>query len=373
MSNAQRRIPPETEDSLEIIRGITLSDTLLVMPGMFMMILSLGVVPPILTLQAMFVSLCMILFGIIAVFTAPSHYDSTQWVMLHLRHRIRPPEYRHNEYQAEQKQREQTIDPSHGIMTSAFSPAQRTQDFLGIQRVYPSSDDGYDTGAVELEDGTLIGAIRVDPANMTLSTHNEWRNAVGELTSLVNTLRYPVQIHYTTREFDAQQFLQPYEERLTDADVMSEPVLEELLNDFLQWYPYQLAESSTRIAEFYVIVGVKEEEVERSARTEGLSDKLEDLPLFSLFFGEEEHDEPEAIQRGKQRNQLFDRLEDIKFRLSDIEGVDAERVTAESHAQVISRAWRREKVKVEPREQVTNIGVVTPETPTTPPRQEEAD
>lgn len=359
MSQRQRRIPQESNESLEIIRGITVADFMALVPGFFIAGIVIAAFPPWLIVQGLIFSGIVVLLGVIAVFTAPEHYETTDWVSLHLGHLVEPSEYHHIEYNFDNPMREQTDEPEHDFLTRAWSPDQRTQDLLYIKKIYKSK--GRDPGAIEMRNGDLVGAIKVEPANLTLATSQQWRAAVSAFTSLTNTLDHDIQIYKTTREFDVQAFLEPYDDRRADKDVREEPVLRFLLDEFLDEYPRRLEEHSTRIGEYYIIVNVSEEEVETTSRTDGITDTLAEWPVFSFVFGEDDEDEPEVITRAKQREALLNRLDQLKYQISEISDVTARLIDAEEQAQTISRAWTRERLYPGDSTEVSETGAVVPE------------
>jgi hypothetical protein len=347
----ERRVPKFSNDeSTPLWRDYTLNDAALVLGPGFLAMLTLMFLPDQFMLSGLIWSLLLGVVGVIVVLTTPEYMTATEWLTHHISHRIRPSEYHHIKLHAEHKHREQKEEPEHNFVTSALSATQRTQDILGVDRIFPS--DEYGPGAIQLRDGTLIGAVRVLPANLTLATAGEWRNATSSLATFVNTIDFRVLLYHTNRQFDVDKFLSPYRQRRTDPDVRSEPALEELLESFLSWYPERLERDGTTISEYYIVVGVEEHEVRSDARTSGIADQLAEMPVFSYFVGPDEDDEeiPEAVIRGRQRKQLYDRIEQVINGVQQIPDTDSELVNAEDHAATIARAWQREEMNIDPAE-----------------------
>lgn len=362
MRQAQRRIPQQADDSMTLIRGYSLNDAMLFIPGVFTILLTFVLVPPLFRLQGLLLGGVLILGSVIALATTPDHYKPTEWVKLHARHRLQQSEYDHltAHYDHAQRTHEDAADQS--FTQSVWAANQRTQDVLDIERVQPGTDARGDTGYVELTDGTLVGAVEIDPANLSLSTPTDWGRTVDQLGSTMNTLDFPTQIYRTSREFDVDHFLQPYRERQSDDDVQNEPVLNTLLSEFLTWYPQDLAERGTRVTEFYVIVPVRPEEVESSRRTSGFMDQLAEWPLLGRLISTNDEEAPETVLRGRQRETLYDRLASVRGHFREIIDIDASRVDAVEHAQLIAHAYHREDV-----DQADNLdtnGVTTRSQPT---------
>jgi hypothetical protein len=361
MKRAQRRIPQQADDSMSLIRGYTLDDAMLVGPGIAICIFTLALAPPIIRLQGVLLGVLAFLAGVVGLATTPDHYKSTEWVKLHAAHLARQSTYEHLTFHHDHAQRTQTDQPEQTTTQAIFATNQRTQDVLDVERVQPGTQRG-DTGYVELTDGTLVGAVQIDPANLSLSTADDWSRTVTQLGSTINTLDFPTQIYRTSRDFDTDAFLQPYYERRGDDDVRNEPVLKTLLTEFLTWYPEELASRGTRITEFYVIVPVHPEEVESSRRTAGFKQQLAAWPLLGrLITTNDEEDAPEAVLRGRQRETLADRLAMVRGHFREITDIDATRVDAVEHAELIAHAYQREDV--DQQDQLQTNGITTRDQP----------
>jgi len=363
MRQAQRRIPQQADDSMTLIRGYSLNDAMLFIPGVFTILLTFVLLPPLFRLQGLLFGGVLILVAVIALATTPDHYKPTEWVKLHARHRFQQSEYGHltAHYDHAQRTHEDAADQS--FTQSVWATNQRTQDVLDIERVQPGTDARGDTGYVELTDGTVIGAVQVDPANLSLSTHDDWQRTVDQLGSTMNTLDFPTQIYRTSREFDVDHFLQPYRARRSDDDVQNEPVLGQLLTEFLNWYPGRLTETGTRVTEFYVIVPVRPEEVESSRRTAGFTDQLAEWPILGRLISTDDADTVDTVLRGRQRDTLYDRLASVRGHFREITDINATRVDAVEHAQLIAHAYHREDV--DRADNLETNGITTRNQPTT--------
>jgi len=74
--------------------------------------------------------------------------------------------------------------------------------------------------AIERSDGALVGAMKVEPANMALEDDDAWAKAVDSLSEFVNaTIDFPVKFYITSREVDQDDVVRDHQRRLGDADV----------------------------------------------------------------------------------------------------------------------------------------------------------
>jgi len=351
-SNQTQPIPQEEEDSFTVFRGYTVKDALLFAPAGLVFIVSAVFTPEIIARlpieinqyillgPGIGVSILLTLIGVVTLVTTPSHYTPREWALLHLRHRFQANEVIHQEQAHEHENRETTEEQDMGVVASAIGSTQRTQDVTHVEEILSSSysENG---GVVRLTNGDVAGAIKVEPTNLSLATSQQWGRAVAELTSIANTIDHPIKIYHTTQDFDVGQYLEPFSQRLTDEDVRSSPVLDALLRDFLEWYPEELAMQGTKQSKFYVVVGVSEGEVTSTARSESVTDQLADTPGFSLIFSSDDEELHESVIRGRQREQLYRRVESVEQQVRKIEGVEGEILPAEDHAALIAESWQR--------------------------------
>ena len=353
--NPERRVPKmENGESFMMWRGYTLNDASLVGGPVFLAMVALMFLPGQFMFSGLLWSAMFALSGIVVVVTSPEHMKSTEWLMHHLEHAFRPSTVYNLALNGEYPHREQPQAPDHPI-TQSLSATQRTQDLLRVDRVFPSHDRY--PGVIEQRDGTLIGVVQVYPANLTLATSGQWRNATSALATFCNTLDHKAVLYHTNRQFDVEKFLAPYRERRGDDDLRSEPALEEVHEAFLQWYPEQHLQGGTTISEHYIVVGVAEHEVRRSTtEPSGMIDQLAEQPPFSRFT-EDNDTTREAVLRGRQRQELYVRLDQVAGEIQNVPDVDSEIVDAEPHAELISRAWTREEMDIDVNEHIGYTGV----------------
>ncbi|MCF2165450.1 hypothetical protein [Halobacterium salinarum] len=346
MKNSQRRIPQQVDDSMHFFRGYSLDDVKLIAPGALICIYA-SYAPPAIRTQCIFVGFMVAVLGAIGIATAPEHYKSSEWASLHARHLFRQSTYKHLTYHYDHAQRTQKDSPDQATLSGLFATNERTQDVLGIKRVQSSSDRRGNTGFVQLSDDTLIGCIQIHPANLSLASSADWNKATNKLATKINTIEFPIQIYRTSKSFDTETFLQPYQDRHLNDDVQNNPILENLLTEFLNWYPQELADRGTRVTEFYVIVPVERHEVASLQRSNGVTDQLAEWPLLGQFISTGEDDTSDVVIRGRQQEELYDRLAAARGHFRELPGVEATRVDASEHAELIAGAYQRDGVDLE--------------------------
>jgi hypothetical protein len=354
--NPERRVPKmDNDDSFMLYRGYTLNDAMLVGGPVFLAMVALMFLPEQFMFSGLLWSGILALCGIVVAITSPDHMKSTEWLIHNLSHRFRPSTVHNVALNGEYPHREQSQAPDHPI-TQSLSATQRTQDVLRVDRVFPSH--GQYPGVTKQRDGTMIGLVKVHPANLTLATAGQWRNATSSLATFCNTLDYKTVLYHTNRQFDVDRFLQPYRERRGDDDLRAEPALEEVHEAFLEWYPEQHLRGGTTISEHYIVVGVRKDEVKQSApEPSGVVDQLSEQPIFNRFTDDDDDNTREAVLRGRQREELYVRLEQVAGGIQDVPDVDSEIVDAEDHSELIARAWTREEMDVDLSEHISYTGV----------------
>ena len=88
---------------------------------------------------------------------------------------------------------------------------QRAQDIVPVEKAYRGEY------AIECDDGSFIGAIRVTPANMSTSDGDHWRQQVNQLASIITSaVDYDAQQAEIMRAVDYRDRLNTYRKRASD-------------------------------------------------------------------------------------------------------------------------------------------------------------
>jgi hypothetical protein len=191
--------------------------------------------------------------------------------------------------------------------------------------------------AIERPDGTLVGAVRVDPPTMALATDEEWHQASDAFADFVNTtLEFPIQIYSTTRSFPAEEYIGHYRERLTDPDAAENDQLRALIEEYTAWYEQELAQRQMTIRDHYILVPVGPDEVRYERAS--LLDRLTGLPVIGLLV--EVWTAPsQSEERAAMVAELADRRERVARGMRDIQGCDTHRVPATDLTQLAAEYW----------------------------------
>ena len=335
-SDPTRRVPKKLGESDEFWRGYTLDDLLVGgTPFIVAVLLTAYVIPP----EYRYIGYALAFFGLVvgavAVYVTPDHMTASEWVSTYAHHFRRPKEVEHVRYDFDSV-REQTDFPESG----AFEVGQRTQELTDVKRVHKDRD------AVERVDGTFVGAVRVEPANMALATDRRWRENVSAFADFFNnSVEWSLQMYSTTTEFPVDEYLRKRERRLDDDDVAGNPIFRRLIDEWLDWYPRELEARGTNIREHYIIVPVRRDEVVGNGDEGGLLDTLSDIPVFGgvfgLFASGDEMTEEEI--RARVLDELDERLSMVENEgIQRLDGCRAHRVEASGLARILAEFWEGE-------------------------------
>jgi len=335
-SDPTRRVPKKLGESDEFWRGYTLDDLLVGgTPFIVAVLLTAYVIPPEFRYVGYVLSGIGLVVGAIVVYVTPDHMTASEWVSTHAHHLRRPKEVEHIRYDFESA-REQTDFPESG----AFEVSQRTQELTDVKRVHKDRD------AVERLDGAFVGAVRVEPANMALTTDRRWRENVSAFADFFNnSVEWTLQMYSTTTEFPIEDYLRRRERRLDDDDVAGNPVFRRLIEEWLDWYPRELEARGTNMREHYIIVPVRRDEVVGNGDEGGVLDTLSGVPVAGAVFGALASGDgmPEEEIRARALDELDERLRMVENEgIQKLDGCRAHRVEAGGLARLLAEFWEGE-------------------------------
>ncbi|WP_328587668.1 hypothetical protein [Halosimplex salinum] len=214
---------------------------------------------------------------------------------------------------------------------------EAAKEYTQIERVYP------DRGAIERTDGAYFGLVQVIPPTMALATDAEWATKAESFQDFLNTtVEFPIQIYSTTQPFPVEEHLGRYESRLDDPDVESNPQLEALIEQYIDWYEAELDERRMTIRDHYVVVPVAPTEVRFDEAS--LAQKVAALPVLGLFV-RELYAPRAAVEREALLDELDDRLDRVRAGLRSIEGCTAHRVDATEATAIVGEYWSDESME----------------------------
>lgn len=207
------------------------------------------------------------------------------------------------------------------IEYTPFTPSERTQDLTSVHRAWPG------TGAVERDDGAMEAFLVIEPTNMGFAMSGDWEQVQAAGQEFANNdLDFPLTLHTTTRSYPAAQLVAQLEDRLADPDVADNPAFAELIEEYRERRPQELAD--TREHRYYLGVTVRPLDVYSQVahdRTPG--EKLADLPVVGLFvqpFVERRAQRSAAQRRAAMIETLDDRLRTVRTQfVGDVHGWSA--------------------------------------------------
>ena len=248
---------------------------------------------------------------------------------------------------------------AHTKTAVAETPAKQTDSLTQVERFLPVS------GLVERTDGDLVAALRVSPANLSLATDEEWEAMADSFGSVLNALDFDLQIHSTARPVEPERITSGYRERLDDPDIVENPALGEIIRVYQEKFPAEFESRGTCVREYHILIPVSIREVQLADR--GALAKLCDLPVIGgciRVLGAESTQPTYDEIRARQQEELERRLRAVESGIRDLEGCDAERVSADELSALLEEYWSGERTHYGPsagqrNERVRSVPVVT--------------
>ena len=225
-----------------------------------------------------FLSLPLAAFGLAlgtaVVYAAPSELTAWSWLRDVFRFYAKRPRVTHSHPPTEGG----STTEGGLVQYTPFSVDERTQDLTNVERAWAGA------GVVERTDGTMEAFLELHPANMDFAMSGDWQSIQETAQAFANTeLDFRVTFHATTRSFPAERLVTRMEDRLGDADVLDNEVFRELIEEYREQRPAELAESN-RI-HYYLGVEVDRYEVyNRFDRERTPSERLTQFPVIGFLF-----------------------------------------------------------------------------------------
>lgn len=216
------------------------------------------------------------------------------------------------------------------------------RELTRVRAVEPEVD------TIRRTDETLVGAVRIDPANLTLADSDRWDRAARGFGEVLNALDYPVQIHSSARRVDPSRMTAAYDDRRTDPDVQSTPALQEIVDIYRHCRPREFRERGTSIRQYHVLVPVPIQEV--SLESHPWIQRLEGVPVVGARLAPPladwllYDDRREAIVE-RQREILADRRRHLVDQLTSVEGVDVRPVSAADLTTLVEEYWSGQRAE----------------------------
>ena len=309
-----RKIHQSLGGTTAFFRGYTIGELMLFLAVAFVTVVAATFVPAALTIPILGLGLMLVTLLFLLHKVKPQYLWLTEWLAARLSWAIKNKEYTHG-----------------GEDNSEVRYLTR------LQRVYPH--------AIERTDGALVGAMKVEPANMALEDDDAWAKAVQSLSEFANsTVDFPVKIYVTSREVDDDETIRAHQNRLADADVRSRPVLKRLLEEYVGANTTDNGEidsETTTIREYYLITAVNDEDIEHFDKTDdSVLAYLADLPALGRFFGRFQTDDLTDAEREQFKEEhLESRLTQLRRGGSSLYRCSVSPVDAYDLARITKEYW----------------------------------
>lgn len=243
--------------------------------------------------------------GVAIVYAAPSHLTAWAWLQDVLRFYLTRPRITHSHPP------DSDHAPTEGgvVQYTPFTPDERTQDLTNVERAWPG------VGAIQRTDGTMEAFLELQPANMDFAMSGDWQAVQEAAQEFANTeLEFPLTFYATTRSFPVEQLVEQLDDRLGDPDVQANPAFRELLEEYREQRPAELAE--TQQLHYYLGVEVSRLDVYNRYEQEYTpGEKLAQFPLVGALakpFVTRREDFEEAELRAAMFTKLDDRVRTVQ-------------------------------------------------------------
>ena len=212
--------------------------------------------------------------GVTTVYAAPPQQSAWSWLQDLARYVFKRPRVTHS-YRPED---ENPTTEGGLVAYMPFSVEESTQDLTNMKRAWPGA------AAIERTDGAMEGYLELEPSNMDFAMSDDWMTVQERSEEFANNeLDFPITFHATTKSFPAERLVDRLENRLSDEDVKANPVFEDLLEEYREQRPDELADS--RQLHYYLGVEVDRMAVyQRYDQDLTPGEKLTQFPLIGFLF-----------------------------------------------------------------------------------------
>jgi hypothetical protein len=279
--------------------------------------------------------------GTALVYAAPPQLTAWDWLTDVLKYIVLRPRVTLN-YRTDA---DQASTEGRLVEYSPFRVDESTQDLTNVKRAWPGAN------AVERTDGTMGAFIELRPSNMDFAMSDDWaavQRAGAEFAN--NELDFPLTMYATTRSFPVERLVQQLDERLEDEDVKQNPVFDNLIKEYRDRRPDNLADAQ----EVHYYLGVEVDRIEvykRYGAEQTPGEKLTNFPIIGFLFNpfvtrRERFDEAEV--RAAMFEKLDDRIETVRTELVDnVNGWSGRRLSTTELFVLLTEFWNGEELPEE--------------------------
>ena len=273
------------------------------------------------------------LLGVTTVYAAPPHQSAWAWLQDVGRYVFLRPGVTHS-FRAD----DEHPSTEGGLVEYApFTVDECTQELTHIERAWPGAN------AIERRDGTMEAFIELEPSNMDFATSNDWETVQAQAEQFANNeLECPLTFYATTQSFPAERLVERLDSRLSDTDVEANPAFRELLEEYRDRRPAELAE--TRQLHYYLGVEVDRLAVyQRFDQQLTPGEKLTRLPVVGALltpFVARREDLAESELRAAMFAKLDDRVRTLRSEFVEkVPGWSARRLTSTELVVLATEFW----------------------------------
>jgi hypothetical protein len=340
----------DTEDvvlpNLPLVGSLNFADTIIGFgPAVALLILTQFFLPEELAIYSVLAAAVGLLFGVLGLVAAPDHTSLGTYASRVMHYYRRPSVVRYRR----KTEKEDVIE------RPFFEADERVQNLAYLKKIYTEDK------AIELEDGTMCGALRVTAANLDAAEGSSRGRAVSNAQNFFdNRLDFPIMLYLTTRGFDWDETTNHYGERGNDPEVRDHLVLDYYIQHHRRWVRDNMGGHPIR--EHYIIVPVEEDEIYKGVGGEDtVTSGLVSLPIIGRFVkSASDTDEYKLTNQEvklKQMTELDERLQTLQGQFIDQVGdeeTSAERLTSAQYATLLKEYWEGEVVSEEQFNQVVS-------------------
>lgn len=279
--------------------------------------------------------------GTAVVYAAPSELTAWSWLQDLCRFYMTRPRVTHSHPPGSDH------SPAEGglVQYTPFTVDERTQDLTNVERAWAGA------GVIERQDGTMEAFLELRPANMDFAMSGDWQAIQETAQEFANTeLNFRLTFHATTRSFPVERLVDRLEDRLTDPDVRGNEVFHDLIEEYREQRPADLAESNQ--LHYYLGVEVDRHEVyNRFDREKTPGERLMDFPLLGPLlspFLTRTEDLTETELREAMFAVLDDRIRTVESELIEkVAGWSTRRLTTVELFTLAMEYWNGEELDTE--------------------------
>lgn len=218
----------------------------------------------------------------------------------------------------------------------------RSQELIDYDRPLQNQN------ALLKDDGSVVTAIRVQPANLSTADPDEWENRVDRLSSILGSaVSGKIQWYNPVRSVNYEDRRETYDEAArsfesaTDVDAMADVLAD--LSEERAAVVHQY-EDTTTVREYYVLVEVDPDDT-MFGRMDGAGfSNLYGIKNVMLWWKMRDIDDDDPERLATALNTLFSRAKKLSNSLGSIEGINSYRVSSAEFSKVVSNYYTSDDV-----------------------------